>query len=150
MKIKALLLTLLTISPFASACANITSDGVYARATPPSAATSAMFGHFMNSSDTDRYIVSAETEAAGKVELHNMIMEGDLMKMRQVEKIKIPAKGSVELKPGSLHIMLFNLKKPLTENNKIPVKMTFANGETQNLKVQIKKVHSEMKHEHHH
>ena len=104
----------------------------------------------MNHSDKDRYIVSAETKAAGKVELHDVIMDGEVMKMRQVEKIKIPANGSVTLKSGSLHIMLFNLEKPLAEGNTIPVKITFANGETQELEAPIKKVMSGMKHEHHH
>lgn len=61
----------------------------YARATPPNAATSAVFGEFMNHSDKDRYIVSATTDAAGKVELHDVIKEGDVMKMRQVEQITI-------------------------------------------------------------
>ena len=150
MKIKALLLSLLTISPFSSACTKIMAHDVYARATPPSAETSALFGHFMNHSDKDRYIVSAETKAVGKVELHDVIMDGEVMKMRQVEKIKIPANGSVTLKPGSLHIMLFNLAKPLAEGNTIPVTITFANGETQELEAPIKKVMSGMKHEHHH
>ena len=150
MKIKALLLTLLTISPFTSACEKIMAHDMYARATPPSAETSALFGQFVNSSDKDHYIVSAETKAAGKVELHDVIMEGDVMKMRRVEKIKIPANGSVTLKPGSLHIMLFNLEKPLAEGNIIPVKITFANGETQDLEAPIKKVMSGMKHKHHH
>ncbi|NOH71585.1 copper chaperone PCu(A)C [Vibrio pectenicida] len=148
MKFKALILTSLALSPFAHACEDIMLSHTYARATPPNAATSAVFSEIMNHSDKDRVIVSAKTEAAGKVELHDVIKEGDIMKMRQVEQITIPAKSMIELKPGSLHIMLFNLKKPLTEGENIDVTLTFANGEKKVVTAPIKKVMSGMKHQH--
>ena len=93
MKLKALLLATLVLSPLAHAKMDIMAHHTYARATPPTAATSAVFGEFMNRGDQDRFIVSATTEAAGKVELHDVLKDGDVMKMRQVERIQIPAKG---------------------------------------------------------
>ena len=106
----------------------------------------------MNHSDKDRAIVSATTPAAGKVELHDVIVEGDVMKMRQVQQITIPANGEAVLKPGSLHIMLFDLKNGLKEGEQIEMTLTFANGETQTFEAPIKKVMSGMKkmnHDHH-
>lgn len=47
----------------------------------------------MNHSDVERYIVSASSEVAAKVELHDVIKEGDVMKMRQVPEFVIPAQG---------------------------------------------------------
>ncbi|GLT19082.1 hypothetical protein GCM10007938_28640 [Vibrio zhanjiangensis] len=148
MKLKALILASLALSPFAHACEDIMLSHTYARATPPNAATSAVFSEIINHSDKDRVIVSATTEAAGKVELHDVIKEGDVMKMRQVDQITIPAKSTVELKPGSLHIMLFNLKKPFTEGENIDVTLTFANGEKKVVTAPIKKVMSGMQHQH--
>lgn len=149
MKGKALLLISLLASPLAYAKMDIMVHHPYARATPPTAATSAVFGEIVNRSDSDRYIVSATTEAAGKVELHDVITEGDVMKMRQVSELKVPAKGKLELKPGSFHIMLFNLPKPLAENEEIDVQVTFKDGEQLTFKAPVKKVMSGMKMEHH-
>lgn len=148
MKLKTLLLASLALSPFAHAKMDVMTHHEYARATPPNAPTSAVFTQVMNTSDQDRFIVSASTSAAGKVELHDVIKEGDVMKMRQIDKIKVPANGTVELKPGSLHIMLFNLKQPLVEGEAIDVELTFANGQTHAFSAPIKKVMSGMKHHH--
>ncbi|MDA0127991.1 copper chaperone PCu(A)C [Vibrio sp. MarTm2] len=148
MKLKSLLLATLALSPLAQANMDIMTHHAYARATPPNAATSAVFAEIMNRSENDRVIVSASTEAAGKVELHDVIKEGDVMKMRQIESITVPANGKVELKPGSLHIMLFDLTQPLVEGEAIDVQITFANGQEQTFNAPIKKVMSGMKHHH--
>jgi hypothetical protein len=74
------------------------------------------------------------------------------MKMRQVQEITIPANGEAVLKPGSLHIMLFDLKDSLKEGEQIEMTLTFANGETQTFDAPVKKVMSGMKkmnHDHH-
>jgi copper(I)-binding protein len=148
MKLKALLFASALICSVSSVQANIMTHHEYARATPPNAPTSAVFTQIMNSDDHDRFIVSAATSAAGKVELHDVIKEGDVMKMRQIERIKVPANGKVELKPGSLHIMLFELTKPFKEGENIDVELTFANGEKHQFTAPIKKVMSGMKHHH--
>ncbi|HAS62426.1 MAG TPA: hypothetical protein DCS35_07500 [Vibrio sp.] len=147
MKLKPLLLAAVLLSPLANA-ADIMLHSPYARATPPNAATSAVFVDIMNHSDKDRAIVSATTPAAGKVELHDVIMQGEVMKMRQIDQIDLPAQSHISLKPGSLHIMLFELTKPLVEGEAIEIEVTFANGETQTFQAPIKKVMSGMKHHH--
>lgn len=147
MKLKPLLLAAVLLSPLANA-ADIMLHSPYARATPPNAATSAVFVDIMNNSDKDRAIVSATTPAAGKVELHDVIMQGEVMKMRQIDQIDLPAQSHISLKPGSLHIMLFELTKPLVEGEAIEIEVTFANGETQTFQAPIKKVMSGMKHHH--
>ncbi|MGF1753795.1 copper chaperone PCu(A)C [Vibrio makurazakiensis] len=152
MKLKALALASLLLAPLAHANSDVMAHDLYARAMPPSAVTSAVFTTLMNHSDQERVLVSATTPAAGKVELHDVIKEGDVMKMRQVQQIAIPANSNVELKPGSLHIMLFNLAKRLDEGQNIDLTLTFKNGEVQTLQVPVKKVMSGMKkmdHSHH-
>ncbi len=140
MKHKALLMMSLLLSPLSFANTDIMVNNPYARATPPAAVTSAVFAEIANTSGTDRYIVAAETTAAGKVELHDVIMDGDMMKMRQIPELKIPANGTLELKPGSFHIMLFKLPEPLAEGEKIDVEITFKNGEKQTFTAPVKKV----------
>ncbi|WP_299692977.1 copper chaperone PCu(A)C [uncultured Vibrio sp.] len=145
MKIKALALASLLLTPFAHANSDIMVHDAYARATPPSAVNSAVFTTLMNHSNKDRNIVSATAPVAGKVELHDVIVDGDVMKMRQIQQITIPANGEVVLKPGSLHIMLLDLKNGLKDGEQIEVTLTYANGETQTFDAPVKKVMSGMK-----
>ncbi len=150
MKIHALTLAALIFSPFSLANMDIMAHDAYARATPPAAPTSAVFVELVNRGETERRIVAASTDAAGKVELHDVLKEGDVMKMRQIDGIIIPAKSTVELKPGSLHIMLFDLKKPLVEGESIDVQLTFADGQKHTFTAPVKKVMNGMKNNHHH
>ena len=106
MKLKALALAGLLLTPLAQANNDVMVHDAYARATPPSAVNSAVFTTLMNHSDKERSIVAATTPAAGKVELHDVIVDGDVMKMRQIQQITIPANGEVVLKPGVKGIIL--------------------------------------------
>lgn len=58
-------------------------------------------------------LVSAQSSVAGVVEIHEMAMEGNVMKMRAVPGLDLPAGKAVELKPGGYHVMLMDLKQPL-------------------------------------
>lgn len=78
-----------------------------------------------NTGKTADRLVSGSTAASERLELHTMVMEGDVMKMRQVDGIDIPPGATVELKPGSLHMMFMGLKAPLKEGDKVPVKLKF-------------------------
>ena len=62
---------------------------------------------------------------AQRVELHSMNMKGDVMEMRQVDAIELPAGKTVELKPGGLHLMFMGLKQPLAVGSKVPVTLRF-------------------------
>lgn len=70
-------------------------------------------------------LLGARSPAAERVELHSMAMEGDVMKMRPVDAVDVPAGGSVELKPGGLHLMLLGLKKPLQPGQSVPLTLRF-------------------------
>ncbi|OEF23628.1 copper chaperone PCu(A)C [Vibrio rumoiensis] len=135
----------------------MTYDNPYARATPPNAVNSAIFMTIENHMAADRTLVSVSTDVAEKAELHTVEKQGELMKMRQVDGITLPANGEMELKPGSFHIMLLNVKKPLVEGDNINITLAYANGENETLSVPVKKVMAGMKpmkksdndHEHH-
>lgn len=79
-------------------------------------------GAFMTlTSIADARLVSASSPAAGVVEVHEMAMEGDVMKMRAVPAVNLPAGKAVDLKPGGYHIMLMGLKQPLKAGETVPV-----------------------------
>ena len=79
-------------------------------------------GAFMRlSSPKDTRLVSASSPVAGVTELHEMAMEKDVMKMRAVPAIEIPAGKGAELKPGGFHIMMMELKRPIKEGETIPI-----------------------------
>ena len=71
-------------------------------------------------------LLSATTPVAAEVQLHTMSMDGGVMRMRQVQGgIAIPAKGTLELKPGSYHVMFMGLKRPLKQGARFPVTLRF-------------------------
>ena len=71
-------------------------------------------------------LVAATSPVSGRVELHTHIRDGDVMRMRPVEDIPVPANGSVTLQPGGLHLMLMGLNRPLVAGETIPVTLRFA------------------------
>lgn len=74
---------------------------------------------------TDDRLLSASTPAAGRAELHSMTRDGDIMRMRQLEDIALPAGGAVSLAPGGLHIMLIGLTRPLEVGERVPLTLVF-------------------------
>ena len=150
MTVKTWLLAALAFNPFILARAEVIAHDLYARASPPNAPTSAVFGDFINNSDKQRVIVSAATAIADRVELHQVIMDGDVLKMRPVDKIAIPANNSLTLKPGGLHIMLVGVVQTLTAGDTIPMTLMFANGERQIIRVPVKHITNGKGHQHHH
>ena len=73
-------------------------------------------------------LVKAESPAAGTVELHTMKMEGNVMTMRAIPKIELPAGKEVKLEPGGLHIMLMDIKQPLRPGEKVPLTLIIESG----------------------
>ena len=77
-----------------------------------------------NAGGADR-LVSASTPAAGRAELHSMIHDGDIMRMREMDAIAVPANGAVTLAPGGQHIMLIGLTRPLAVGERVPLTLVF-------------------------
>lgn len=99
---------------------------LWTRATPPGAQTAGGYLTVANTgAEPDRLVAVVSPDAASG-ELHEMSMDGGVMKMRALpDGIEIPAGGSVTLAPGGLHLMLIGLKAPLAEGGKLPVTLTF-------------------------
>ncbi len=103
----------------------------WARATPPVAPVGAGYLALHNTGGDDERLLSAGAEVAESVELHTHIMEDNVMRMREVESIEIPAGDRVLLEPGGLHIMFIGLKAPLVAGETFPLTLIFEKaGET--------------------
>lgn len=118
-------LAALTASAHEFKAGEITIGHPYARTTAPGQPTGGGFLKFVNQGPAADKLLSASAAVAGAVELHTMRMEGDVMRMRQVETIELPAGATVELKPGGLHLMFIGLKQPLKAGDKFPLTLRF-------------------------
>lgn len=101
----------------------LTVDHPFARAT--AARNGAAYMTIANGGGAPDRLLRARTEAAAKVELHTIVRQGDIMQMREVPSIDIPARGKAELKPGGFHVMLLGLAKPLVEGQSFPLVLEF-------------------------
>jgi len=105
---------------------SIAVEQPWARATPAGAKTGAVYMTLDNKSGTADRLTGASSDVADKLQIHEMKVENGVMKMREVPGgLPIPGSGSVVLKPGSYHVMLMGLKKPLTVGEKFPLTLTF-------------------------
>lgn len=126
---------------------SLTIDHPWARATPPAAKVGGGYVTIVNGGDKTDRLVSASADFAGKVEIHEMKMDGGTMVMRPLANgIEIPAGGTVELKPGGLHIMFMALKEPLREGESRKATLTFENAGTIEVEFAIAKVGAKQHH----
>jgi periplasmic copper chaperone A len=102
----------------------IAIDHPWARPTAAGQKAGGGYLKLSNAGSADR-LLSARSDVAATVELHSMTMDGNVMRMRQVDGIDLPAGQTVELKPGGFHIMFMGLKAPLKEGSSFPVKLRF-------------------------
>lgn len=83
--------------------------------------------------------VEVAADLAGKVEIHETTIDSNqVMQMRPVEGIDVPAHGSVELKPGSYHVMLLDVKKALNAGDKVTLTLVFASGQQIGVEAEVR------------
>ncbi|SFQ67582.1 hypothetical protein SAMN05421853_1194 [Roseivivax halotolerans] len=98
----------------------------FARATLPNQPVAGGFMTVTNTGETDDTLISASSAAAGRMEVHEMAMDGDVMRMRELEDgLPIPAGETVTLEPGGYHVMFMDLSAPLSEGDSAEVTLTF-------------------------
>jgi periplasmic copper chaperone A len=83
-------------------------------------------------------LVAASSPVAGVVEIHEMSMDGTVMKMRAVPSLALPAGKAVELKPGGFHIMLMDLKQPLKAGDAVPIVLVVEGSDGKRSNVDVK------------
>lgn len=117
--------------------AAVTVEGAWARASVQGQSGT---GAFMTLTAREPLsLVGAATPAAGVAEVHEMRMEGDVMRMRPVPSVELPAGQPVHLKSGGYHLMLMDLKAPLQAGTRMPLTLRFrdAKGAVTTLQVSL-------------
>ena len=110
----------------AQAADSLAFSNAWVRATPPNAKVAGGFVDIRNAGKSADRLISASSDAAGRVEIHEMKMAGEVMQMRHLsEGLVISAGQSVQLKPGSYHLMLMAPKKPIAEGQKVTITLVF-------------------------
>lgn len=96
-------------------------------------------GAFMQiTSRTDVKLVGAASPVARVVEVHEMAVVDNVMRMRAVESLAVPAGKPVMLEPGGYHVMLIGLEKPITAGTSVPITLTFEGRDGKRQQVQVK------------
>jgi copper(I)-binding protein len=120
------ILACLTASTAHSQDANVVVTQAWSRATPGGSKVAGGYLTIENKGSVADKLLSASTEAAKKIEIHEMAVTDGVMTMRPVERgLMIEARHAVKFAPGGLHLMIVGLVTPLVQGNKLPVMLTF-------------------------
>ena len=103
----------------ASAHAQTTIKDAWVRGTVAQQKASGAFMHITSAQGGK--LLSVSSPVAGVAEIHEMAMQGDMMRMRAVPALELPAGKVVELKPGGYHLMLMDLKNQLKPGETVPL-----------------------------
>lgn len=123
----ALALGLLSAAALAQTAPPLVVKNGWVRATAPGQPAT---GGFMSLTARENLsLVGVRTPAAGIAEVHEMKMEGDVMRMRALPSLALPAGKTVELKPGSYHLMLQDLKQPLATGGNVTLTLVLKNAQ---------------------
>ena len=128
---------ILSVPALAQVGSNVTVSAPWIRATVPQAKVA---GAFMQlKSARPARLMEVKSPVAGRVELHQMAMEGQTMRMRAVEAIDLPAGQTVNLASGGYHVMLFDLKQQLKEGEQVPLTLVVqdAAGKRENIALSV-------------
>ena len=134
-RILLIALPLLLIMQTGARAADLSLSDAFSRATPGTAAPGVAYLTIHGGDAPDR-LVRVASPLAG-VAVHTMTMQDNVMRMRQVDAIDVPAGATVKLAPGGLHLMLMGLKAPLKPGDTIPLVLTFEHAGVKNLNVPV-------------
>ena len=119
-----LALSLFACMPVWAQSAAVKVDAAWVRPTVAGQAAGGGFVKLTGGTAADR-LLGGSAGVSNAVELHSMQMDGDVMRMREVPGIAVPAGQVVELKPGGLHLMFTGLKQPLKAGESFPLTLRF-------------------------
>ena len=129
----ALLAMLASAAP---ALAQVSVADAWARAVVPGQNATGAFMRLTAAADAT--LVDVASPAAQFAEIHEMRMEGGVMRMSAVEKVPLPAGKPVELRPGGYHVMLMDLKAPLRAGDVVPLTLTIEDKAGKKQKIDVK------------
>ena len=149
-RVSGLLVLSMTITSIPALAQTAVKDA-WVRGTVAQQKSTGMFANL--TSPQGGKLMSASSPVAGVVEIHEMSMDGNVMKMRKLPALDLPAGKAVELKPSGYHVMLMDLKRALNAGDFIPVTLVIVNKdgkkETLEIRAQVRALGKGDKDEHH-
>ncbi|CAH0991453.1 hypothetical protein SIN8267_01559 [Sinobacterium norvegicum] len=109
----------------------------YVREVIPGQVNSAAFMSLANSGDADKVLVSINSNAAERVELHQHIHQQNNMRMEQVERVVIPAGEQFEFSPGGYHVMFIGVTSSLRAGENVEMSLQFSDGSAQQIDLPV-------------
>jgi hypothetical protein len=127
---------LVLVAAAAPAWAQVTVSQPWVRGTVQGQKASGAFMQLKSAEGAT--LVGAQSPVAGVVEIHEMRMESNVMRMRAIPKLDLPAGQAVELKPGGYHVMLMDLKQPLKKGDTVPITLRIQGKDGKPQEVEVK------------
>jgi copper(I)-binding protein len=127
---------LVLVATAAPAWAQVTVSQPWVRGTVQGQKASGAFMQLKSAEGAT--LVGAQSPVAGVVEIHEMRMESNVMRMRAIPKLDLPAGQAVELKPGGYHVMLMDLKQPLKKGDTVPITLKLQGKDGKPHEVEVK------------
>jgi copper(I)-binding protein len=126
-------------SLLATADATLQVEDAWVREAPPNAHMMAAYMTLKNTGSGDAVLTQVDSPAFDHVMLHKSEVVDGVARMIHQSEIVIPAKGAVELKPGSFHLMMPAPEKRLVEGDRVEFVLTFSNGDTTRVQADVRK-----------
>ncbi len=128
-------------------------EDAWIREAPPSSTTLAAYMRILNPNTTDLIITNISSPAFKKIEVHQTTTKNNIVRMRKLERVRIPAHGELILEPGQKHLMLFKPNLKLKTDDSVIINIRFENGKQQEILAKVKKAnnmnHQQDVHTHH-
>ena len=127
----------------------ISVENSYIKETIPGTTISSAYMMLHNNSNNNIRLVAATSSISQRIEIHEHIMQGDLMKMRQRQYVEINANDCVEFQPSGYHLMIFDIKKPLKAGETIMITLHFNDQSRIDVNYTVKGLKRKAHHHHH-
>ena len=134
-RIACIVAALIALALPSTASAQVRASEAWVRGTVVGQSATGAFMNLVSASETA--LIGATSPIAGAVEIHQMTIDGGVMRMRAMPRVPLAANRPLELKPGGYHLMLMALKQPLPPEVRVPITLTFedATGKRTQLEV---------------
>lgn len=101
----------------------------WVQAAPPGVKVLAAYLEIKNTGEKPQTLVGVSSPAFDQIGIHKTVMHGNMAHMEHLKELAIPPRASVTMKPGGLHLMLMDGKKPLSAGDQVPMTLVFKNGD---------------------
>jgi len=141
--------TLFLNSVFAKEGFEVDISEAWISEAPPTVSVLAGYANIHNASDRPITLLTVSSPNFSKIEIHRSVLNGDMVSMKKQDSLEIPARSTIILSPGDLHLMLFDPVKPLRSGDTASLNFSLSDGISIFIEAKVARRSSE-DHSHHH